>query len=356
MSKKRQIVSVSKFDTPYQRMLILVVGLVVVIAAFFVVNTIVRGLGGNEKKLAEALVTTIRQPYINGQLSLAQQAQANTFDAKGTFQIENLKKISLEATMNGSLGEQTINLPVKLYGDLAQNTTYIHLEKSHELVNTLATSAPTIKSDLTAIADRIDGKWLRIKQNKNTSKVGTCTSELFAKLAEDQSAARELTNVYAGNRFIRVEGVKKQGDKEEYTTRFDKKSFQGFMKSLKSKSFFTSIKSCDSSYDPLGVEQSDTTATQSQQTQQQQTTNTTKITVSDGKIVSIVSVASLGNQVNTNRISLNFASGKSLSAPTDNIVEYDTLQPYMASLGRIAQQQQASQQNALQQQSSAIGQ
>lgn len=353
MSKKRQVVSMGKFDTPYQRMLVLAAGLILVIAAFFVINTVARGLGGNEKKLVEALFTTLKQPHINGRISLAQQAQANTFDARGTFQIDNLKKVSLEATMNGNLGDQTVNLPVKVYGDLAQNTTYIHLEKSHELVNTLAASAPTVKSDLTAIADRIDGKWLRINQSKN--KVGTCTAELFEKIAKDESAAKELTNAYTGNRFIQVEDLKKLGDKEEYTARFDKEAFQGFMKSLKSKEFFKSTKSCDSSYDPLGAEQSNTT-TQTQQ--QQQPKNTTKITVSDGKITNVVSVSSLGNQVNTNQIALDFAQGKTLNAPTDNIVEYDTLQPYMASLGRIAQQQQqqAAQQSALQQQSSALGQ
>lgn len=355
MSKKRQIVSVGKFDTPYQRMLVLIAGLVIVIGVFFAINAVARGLGGNEKKLAEALFMTLKQPYINGQLSLAQQAQANTFDAKGTFRIDNLKKISLEATMNGTLGEQTVNLPVKVYGDLAQNTTYIHVEKSHELVTTLTASAPTIKSDLTAIADRIDGKWLRINQSKN--KIGTCTSDLFAKLSKDEAAAKELTGIYASNRFIQVEDVKNQGNKEEYTTRFDKKAFQGFMKSLKSKELFTSLKSCDASYDPLGVEQPEAASSQSQQVQQSEPKNTTKVTVADGKIVNVVSVSSLGNQVNTNQVALDFTKGSALSAPTENIVEYDTLQPYMASLGRIAQQQQAaSQQGAFQQQSRAIGQ
>lgn len=342
MSESRAKKPAGKFESPYQRVLILVGLIIAVIAAIFLFNVVARGLGGDEKRLIEAITTTLKQPRINGEFSLAQQAQTNTFDAKGTFSVDNLKQAALKGEINGSFQGETLNVPIQIHGDLEKNTTYIRVSNAQKLADTIGGSAPTIKNDLNSIATKINEKWLQIKQSDN--KANTCTAALFDKIANDPATAGELTSAYAGNRFLNVESVEqKDGGKQEFTVKYDNKAMEGFIKSLKTKELFKSTKDCDTTYDPLGTEAAATQGAQQSAQAKDANTSTTKITVdSDNKITNFVSVSSVNNQVNTTRISLGYNPGDKLVPPTQDIVDYSSLQKELSSLGQIFQQQQQS--------------
>lgn len=346
MSESRAKKQAGKFESPYQRVLLLAGVIIAFIAAIFVFNLVARGLGGDEKRLVEAITTTLKQPRINGEFSLAQQAQTNTFDAKGAFSVDKLKQASLSGELNGSFQGETLNVPVQVHGDLEKNTTYIRVSNAQKVADTIGGSAPTIKGDLDSIATKINDKWLQIKQSDN--KANTCTAALFDKIANDPATAGELTSAYAGNRFLTVEGVEqKDGGKQEYTVKYDNTAMQGFIKSLKTKDLFKSTKECDANYDPLGTEAAAAQSTQKSQQATDDSQSTTKITVdSDNKITNFVSVSSVQNQVNTTRISLGYQPGDKLAPPTQDIVEYASLQTELSSLGRIFQQQQQSAANS----------
>ena len=344
MSESRAKKPAGKFESPYQRVLILIGVIIAVIAAIFIFNLVARGLGGDEKRLIEAITTTLKQPRINGEFSLAQQAQTNTFDAKGTFSVDNLKQAALKGEINGTFQGETLNIPIQLHGDLEKSTTYIRVSNAQKLSDAIGGSAPTIKDDLNSIASKINDKWLRMKQSDN--KANTCTTALFDKIANNPATAGELTSAYAGNRFLNVEGVEqKDGGKQEYTVKYDNKAMEGFVKSLKTKDLFKSTKECDTTYDPLGTEAAAAQSAKAPQAEKakDESTSTTKITVdSDNKITNFVSVSSLNNQVNTTRISLGYQPGDKLIPPTQDIVDYSSLQAELSSLGRIFQQQQQS--------------
>lgn len=346
MSESRAKKQAGKFESPYQRVLILGGVIIAFIAAIFVFNLVARGLGGDEKRLVEAITTTLKQPRINGEFSLAQQAQTNTFDAKGTFSVDNFKQASLNGEINGSFQGETLNVPIQVHGDLEKNTTYIRVSNAQKVADTLGGSAPTIKGDLDSIATKINDKWLRMKPSDN--KANTCTVVLFDKIANNPATAVELASVYSGNRFLDVEGVEqKDGGMREYTVKYDNSAMQGFIKSLKTKDLFKSTKECDSTYDPLGTDAAAAQSTPQSQQTKDESTSTTKITVdSDNRITNFVSVSSIQNQVNTTRVSLGYKAGDKLVPPTQDIVEYASLQTELSSLGRIFQQQQQSAANS----------
>lgn len=352
MSESRQKTKQGRFDSPYQRVGLLAVGIVVAVGLIFAINFIVSSLGGNERRLADAIFATLKEPRINGQLSLAQQAQTNTFDAKGTFSIDKLQKASLKGEVNGTFQGETLKIPVELFGNFTNNTTYVRVENAPKLANAIGGSAPTIKPDLDSIAAKINSKWLRISQADN--KGNTCTTQLFKKIASDENVARDVTGIYAGNRFMTVAKMEDKGaDTQEYTVDYNADAMGSFIKTLKTKDYFKAIKACEDSYDPLGTEAA---AQQPQQAKNQQTPEaktTTKLTVKNGRLASLVAVSSLNNQINTTRLSFDYKPGQPLKAPTESIVDSSEIQSEMASLGRIVQQAQQQQQQ--QQQSSALG-
>ena len=334
----------TRLESPYQRIGILLLAILLVLGLIFVVNLVARGLGGNEAKLMQAVMMTLKEPRINGQLSLAQQAQANTFDMKGTFSIEKLKKISLDGEVNGAYQNEQLKIPVKAYMNLDQHVTFLNVANAAKVADVIGANAPTIKDDLSSLAHKVDGKWVRIQQQANTS--NTCTSELFAKLSRDQDAAKQVAGIFANNRFLSVEGVVQKDDTtQEYTVRYDEEAMTGFIKSLKATEFFKSTKSCNDTFDPLGTEATSAakaTTPQASQKASQQAKVTTKMTVRDDRVRDIVVVSSLNNQVNTTRVSLDFKSGTPLAAPASDIVESAAIQQEISSLGKIFQQQQGS--------------
>lgn len=340
MSKKKQFLSSRKLDSPYRRMVFLVVGLILAIGVLLIANTVARGLGGHEKKIAEALFATIEQPYISGKIELSQQSQTDSFDMKGSFKAENLSKVSAEVTARSKGEGRDLVLPVKLYTDLKKQDAYLHASNVHEAVGAISAAAPQLQGDLSAIADRIDGKWLHLPQQN--SKMNICTSGLADVLTKNPEVAKELVSVYTKNRFLAVDDVKDKGRGEkEYTVHADDKVAKKFLDALKAKEFFKSTKSCDASYDPLGLEQS------SGQPQSPQVARTSKLTVADGKIVSMTYVSSAGSLLNSSRLDFNFTpTGNKLTAPTEGIVEYAELQPYVSAIGSAVQQQAANQQGS----------
>lgn len=343
MSESRAKQQQEQVDSPYRRVGILAIGIVAALALIFAFNFVARAFGGNEAKLMEAVVATLKEPRINGQFSLAQQAQTNTFSMKGSFVAQDLKKISLTGEVDGAYQGEQLNVPVKAYSDLGQGTTYINISNAPKVAETVGASAPTLKTDLTSLAGKIDNKWVKIQQGKNTS--NTCTSDLFAKISTDSGASKQVAGIFSGNRFLKVDGVEKKDDTTQvYTVNYDEDAMTSFIKSLKTTDFFKATKSCDSTYDPLGTEAAaaaKTSATAQQQTAQSQKSSvTTKMTAINGRITDITVVSSLNNQVNTTRVSLDFKSGEPLTAPTDNIIESSAVQEELTSLGKIFQEQQ----------------
>lgn len=336
-----------KMDSPYQRMGVLLAGIVVAVGLIFGVNMFVQALGGNDKKLAEALLTTLQQERINGEFSLATQAQSNTFDAKGSFSVADMTRAEVDAEVNGQFGEETLRIPLKLRADFAKGVTYVRVANAQKVADSIASAAPSIESDLDSIAKKIDNNWL--KMGEDTSASNTCTSRLFEKVAADENAAKEMAGVYAGNRFLNVSNVEtKDSGREEYTVEIDDTAMSDFVTSIKQTDFFADTEGCDETFDLLGAEaNAEASAAQAQAgTQDEGVTTDTKVIVDDGKIVEFVTVSSLNNQVNTTRVSFDFEEGASIDMPTKDIVSYDAIQTELSSLGELFQEQQSSMLNA----------
>ena len=344
MSESRAKRENSRFDSPYARVGILFAGIIIALGLIFVINFIARGMGGNEKKLMEALVATLQEPRINGEFSLAQQAQTNTFDAKGTFSVDKLQKLALNGEVNGLYQNEQLKVPVQAFMDVEKSDTYIRITNGQKLADTISASAPTLKNDLNSISNKINDKWLFIEQGENKS--NTCTADLFKKIASDENAAKDVAGVFVGNRFLAVDSLEQKNDTtQEFTVRYDEKAMSGFIKSLKSKEYFKSIKTCDETYDPMGTEAAAAASSQNQAAQQKaaEPEVTTKVTVEDNRITNLVTVSSLNEQVNTTRVSFNFKPGDALKAPEQDIVSSNVLKDEMSSLGQMLQQQQQQQ-------------
>lgn len=356
MSESRAKQQQEQADSPYRRVGILALCIIAALALIFAWTFVARAFGGNEAKLMEAVVNTLKQPRINGQFSLAQQAQTNTFSMKGSFVAQDLNKLSLTGELDGAYQGEQLKVPLKAYSDIKQGTTYVNISNAPQVAETIGASAPTLKPDLTSLAGKIDNKWVKIQQGKNTA--NSCTSDLFSKISTDSDAAKQLANIFSGNRFLVVDGVEKKSDTTQiYKVKYNEDAMTGFIKSLKASSFFKATKSCDSVYDPLGTEAAATAKASSstqQAAQSQKSSITTKMTATNGRITDITVVSSLNNQVNTSRISLDFKSGQPLTAPTDNIIESSSIQQEMTSLGKIFQQQQLQQQQQSAQSSQAL--
>ncbi|HCH34221.1 MAG: hypothetical protein UY35_C0005G0057 [Candidatus Saccharibacteria bacterium GW2011_GWC2_48_9] len=339
MSESRAKKIVGKLDSPYQRIGVLLVGMVVAIALVFGINMIVQGFGGNEKKIADALLQTLKEDRINGEFTLAQQAQANTFDAKGTFSVDNLKKAELSTQINGKFQDDTLNIPIKIASDFESGTTYVHVSNAESTATTIASSAPAIEKDLTSIAQKINDKWVKLDQGKDSGG-NNCVVQLFEKIGQNEDGAKELAKAYAGNRFVKVSDVEvKDSGREEYTVEYKQEEMAGFVQSLKQTDIFKSVDGCDETFDLFN---SQATAQQPAQPQAEGSNNDTKIIVEGGKIVEMVNVTSVENQVNTVRVALNFEKGEAVVMPTENIVKYEALQSELASLGKLFQQSQSS--------------
>ncbi len=352
MSKKHAS-SVAAKDTPYRRIVILVAGLAVAIGVFAGISMIARGIGGDEKKIADALVATLKEPYINGQVAFAQQSQTGTMEAKGSFQSENLAKVSLDAKLEGEMQNHKIDVPLQVFGDLKASSVYVHASNLTTLVDMAGANIPAIKADLSAMADKIDGKWLHIEQKD--SRAGVCASKLADVVARDEGATKKIINIYKDNRFIEVEKVEDKSPAREYTVHMNDEKLKSFIKALQRHEVYTSIKECKDAGTLFANEPESTQQTQSSSQAQEPEPATVKLTVQDGKIVNLASSSTLNSQMSTSRISLNFAKNKPLQNPQGEVVEYTELQSNMSSLGRIMQEQlQAAQQQSATQQSGAM--
>lgn len=339
MSESRAKKIVGKLDSPYQRIGVLLVGMAVAIALVFGINMIVQGFGGNEKKIADALISTLKEDRINGEFTLAQQAQTNTFDAKGTFSVDNLKKAELSAQINGKFQDDTLNIPLKVASDFESGVTYIHVSNAENTAKTISSSAPAIEKDLTSIAQKINDKWVKLDQGKDANG-NNCVVQLFEKVGQSEDGAKQLAKAYTDNRFIKVSDVEvKDSGREEYTVEYNQEEMAGFVRSIKQTDIFKSTDGCDETFDLLN---SQATAQQPVQQQSEDSNNDTKIIVENGKIVEMVNVTSVENQVNTVRVALNFEKGDAIAMPTENIIKYEALQSELASLGKLFQQSQSS--------------
>lgn len=340
MLKKGQSKLRTEQDTPYRRIVLLAVGLVVVILAFFMLNLIARGFGGDEKKLATALFNTLKEPYINGQISLAQKSQTNTFDVNGSFHTEKLSKIALDAVVKGELQNQRVELPVKFYSDSNKDTMYVQLSGMQSMVDMISTVAPILKPDFAAISEKIDGKWLQLQQKKDNSAT-TCGGKMLAKLTDDKSVTSSLVKIYSKSRFLKVEKVEAAANgARDYTVSVDSDSVQSFIKEVTAIKAFTSIEECKDVLKTVNSAENSQTQTQEQTAgAEKKPVATQVVTVKDDKIVGLASTDMANNQVNTNKVSLSFDKGAPLHAPTEGIVEYKEIESNIVSLGGIFRQQ-----------------
>lgn len=330
------------YDSPYGRMGTLVVGIVLVLGLVFVINVVVRGLGGDEKRLADALVESLRQPRINGTLSVAQQnQQSSSLGVQGTFSVERQSQMSFDGKLVGTSQNQSIEIPLKAYGDLPQSTAYVRVSDAQKVAE-LFGGFTAIRSDIDSIATKINDKWVRIKQKD--SQAANCTTKLFETVSRDNQASGELAKLYLGHRFITVSSRQDVSEtKQVYSLSFDQDALKGFIEGLKQTTLFKSTKGCDSSYSFLDT--SDTTATQQTAATKQSPTET-KITVENGKFAKFVSVSNNSGKVDAVNVTFDYTGGDPLKAPTENIIETSELQTELLSIGKAIQSAAAASQSA----------
>lgn len=333
MSESKAKRAVVGQDSPYRRVLILVVICVVGVVVLFVANVVARGFGGDERRLAEAFATSMKQPYIHANFDVSRQAQTNSFSMKGDVYSVELKDISADLTVSAAAQSQDLKLPVKLYATLGDDAKfYVKGSNLDTLADMIGEGTPQINADLVSISKKLNDKWLFIPQSDTAA--SSCVSAVVEKLQTDHEAAQDVAKLYLKNRFIVVDGVTEKGtDSQEYTVRYKHDELSDFVKKLKQQEFYTSIKSCsDDLQVPSGTTQQTQAAPESE--------STTKVLVEQGKITSINSTTSYEGRVDTFSASVNYEKGKKLTAPTEDIVKIDSIRSEITSVTRFIMQQQ----------------
>lgn len=328
-------------DGPYRRIAILVAGCIALIAMLFALNAVVRGFGGNERKLAEAFITSLQQPYINGTFGMSRQAQTNSFEVKGDFHLAKLKDLSANATIKAAQQGESLEIPAKLYAEFGKASTYyVNVSNIGDTATALGQSTPAINADIISIADKIEGKWLKVPQNKGSTT--DCMADVMKKMSADDEASRQVASAYASNRFIVVETMeKKSKSSQEYTVSFDSSELNKFIEAIKKEDFFKSINTCSKDFKLPFTD--DTAAEQPQQQTAQIPEDTTKILVEDGKITNIDSSTASEGRVDTTSASINYKKGTQLSPPKTDLVNIKSLKPEISSISKYLMQQQMSQ-------------
>lgn len=322
-------------DGPYRRIAILAVVCVAAVVLLFAINVLARGFGGNEKRLAEILSTSLSEPYIHAKFDVSRQAQTNSFAIKGDVHSVKLKDISADLTVTAAAQSQSLNIPVEVYADLEDDSTfYIKGSKLDTLADMIGQSTPQINADIVSISEKLETKWLMIPQADNSA--SSCVSSILEKVQSNPKTAQQIGKLYLKNRFIIVESIEeKGGGSEEYTIRYDNDALTGFTKDIKQEDFYKNTDACEEDLEVPGA------TGQTQQTQAiPESDSTTKLLVEDGKITSINSSTSYEGRVDTFSAAVDYKKGKQLSPPTQNIVEVDSIKSEITSVTRFIMQQQ----------------
>ncbi len=334
----------SSHDGPYRRVGILVLISVIIIAVFLGISVIARGFGGNEKRLAEAFITTLQEPYINGSFGMSNQTQVNKFELEGKLQYTNGEAAALESEISLSEeGGEDIQVPVDVRVNLQDTPEYyIKASALEEVARPFGEMMPAINADLISIADKIDSRWLRYAPEGDETQ--GCAMSIFEAMQDNEDAVKELTRAYMSHRFINVNSVdKKSNSTQVYKVAVDNDTLTKFTKKLYQTDFVGDIDACQDAVKEAELP----TPSQPQQQPTPEQTAKTSITVRDGLIVSMSASNAAQQSAGSFSIALDFDEND-ITMPSEDIVESSTIQHEMKSITEyiLEQQQQATQQQA----------
>lgn len=328
-------------DGPYRRVGILVIVSVAIVVLLFGVNMIARGLGGNERRLAEAFIATLQQPYINGSVSLSNQSQMSSFAVEGDVKFINGQALQADTTITLGEGEEgAVEVPLDVRADLSDSGVYYLKASSLEkIARPLGELIPAINADILSIAEKTDGKWL--KYEPNTSDSGSCMPAIMKQLQEDDAAAKEITRVYMSHRFIDVSSVDKKNESTQvYTVQLDNQAMAKFTEKIYQAKFVGEIDECDEVVAQMTASPQQPEV-QPEQNQVQSAAVT--LTVKDGMLVGIQSSQAAQSSVNSLSVTLDFKESE-ITMPQGETVSADSIQHEVKAIGEFIVEQQASQQ------------
>lgn len=332
-------------DGPYRRVGILVFVSIAIIVLLFGINAIAKGFGGNERRLAEAMIATLQKPYINGSLDVSHQAQMSALNIQSDIQLTNGEALRADSTV--TLGEdagEKVEVPLNVRADFGDGAAYyINANSLDKIARPLGEAVPALNADLLSVSEKIDGKWLKYETAKGAS--DGCFLKIVDKIQHDESAAKEVTRAYMSHRFIEVNSVDKKGSSTQvYKAELDGEVLSDFMDKLYSTKFVEKLTACKDV-----VEQVKSAAAQSQQ--QVQSKNqavqnpTATITVKDDVIVKMVSSQAAQSGASTISLALDFDKNN-ITMPTDNIVDREVIKHELEAIGKFIVEQQTSQQQS----------
>lgn len=339
MSKKPTMQWMTAKDNPLVRLGVVLAALLLIGGLIWALNFIAHGAGANERKLMTALVTSLKEKNISGSAELKQTLQGNTIAVDAKFGVEDLRRYTVSAKVDGSLQGSPLNFPIEVVGE--DTTTYAKISNTNKFVEGLAGPAAAYREQLTPLSNKIDNKWIRIVQAKNDTT--ECTGALFNKLSNDKKAMDEATAVYVGHQFLVVTGKKINGDGSTVLTvlpKFDQA--EGFIQALKSKDFFKQTRQCKDDYAPFGQTGSNA-QTQNQSNSQKETPSYT-INVTIDKQDRVTKIESNEKTI-LSKITLAYNKPIKIQKPEGDIIEAGDLQqeaaPLMQSINAQQQQQQS---------------
>jgi hypothetical protein len=314
--------------------------LIVATGAVFGVNALMRGSGKHERALAEALLASIGQNYVQAKVDLSQQGQAQSLSLSGALSLQKQDRYKGEMTLEVDSGEDSTKVPLQVIGSASDSELFVQVSNASAVIDAFGAQSGEAKPMLDSIAKKVSDKWLHIPQKE--SAVTDCNGQLFSALSKDKRAQQEVVDAYVANRFIVVREVKMSGDATTYTATSDKKALRGFFKSLKSKDFFKKQDACNASYDPLGLE-----APQQSQTGQSSSAQgesvPVQITVNkQGRISGVNASQRASDGISTLAVEINYKPTDKIALPADNIIEFSSISSEVEQVaGSIARQQQA---------------
>lgn len=330
-------------DGPYRRVGILVIVSVAIVVLLFGVNMIARGLGGNERRLAEAFIATLQQPYINGSVSLSNQSQMSSFAVEGDVKFINGQALQVDSTITlGEDEEGVVEVPLEARADLSgDGVYYVKASSLDKIARPLGEAMPAINADMLSIAEKTDGKWLKYEPDSSGS--GSCMPAILKQLQENDAAIKEVTRAYMSHRFIDVSSVDRKDDSTQvYSVQFNSQELAKFTDKIYQTKFVGEIDECDDLVAQLAPDVQQPQAQPGQDQGQEQPVTAT-LTLKDGRVVDIQSSQAVQSSVNSLSVTLDFKESE-IAMPQEGTVSADSIQHEVRAIGEFIVEQQTSQQ------------
>lgn len=330
-------------DGPYRRVGIVIIASLLVVALLFGINVVAHGFGFKERRLAEALISTLQQPHVNGSVKLSYQSQASALTVEGDMKYVGGSALGLDSTVTLGEGQEgAVEIPVQLRASLEDPAElFIKASSLEDVAKPLGEAIPAINADILSIAQKANDKWLRYGLEGGDT---GCLPAVMKKLQEDDSASKELSRAYMSNRFIDVLSVEKKGEATQvYDIEFDSKALAAFTDKMYQTKFIGSIDECEEVVESVraGAQQSPQL---SQQPQADASKSLVSVTVKDGKVVAIDSTQTEQSSVASIAILLDFDKNE-VAMPQENVIESDRIQHEVKSIAEFIVEQQGSQQS-----------